>query len=227
MPPELPPDLARLLHDLRGPLNSLTVHAELLKGQVGADALADRSVRTIIDQLNRLSGMLADAFGVVSLELGRLQPVDLGAVVAAAGRELGATVAVDQTAWPTVTGDAALLSQAIVHLLRNALESGDGGRPPLVSAAAEGAQTLLRVRDWGAGLRATDPRIVIRAWHSPKPGRKGLGLVTVERIARLHGGTLRFESPPGGGALVTLVLLTGGTDMAPRPPNARAAPAEP
>jgi signal transduction histidine kinase len=209
MPAELPPDLARLLHDLRGPLNSLTVHAELIKGQVAGDPLADQSARTLIEQLNRLSAMLADAFGVVALELGRLHPVDLGAVAAAARREVGASVAVDEAAWPTVTGDAALLTQALVHLLRNALESGDGSRPPQVSATTEGRQALLRVRDWGTGLRATDPRLVIRAWHSAKPGRRGLGLVTVERIARLHGGSLRFESPPGGGALVTLVLPTG------------------
>jgi signal transduction histidine kinase len=206
MSAELPPDLARLLHDLRGPLNSLTVHAELLKGQVGDDAVTDRSARIIVEQINRLSGMLADAFAVVALEVRRLRPVDLGAAVAAARREVGAPVAVDEGAWPTVTGDDALLTQAVVHLLRNAVESSDGSRAPVVSAATENGQALLRVRDWGAGLRATDPRILIRAWHSPKPGHRGLGLVTVERIARLHGGTLRFESPPGGGALVTLVL---------------------
>jgi signal transduction histidine kinase len=46
---------------------------------------------------------------------------------------------------------------------------------------------------------------VIRPWHSTKPGHRGLGLVTVERIARLHGGVLRLESPADG-ARVSLVL---------------------
>jgi signal transduction histidine kinase len=41
--------------------------------------------------------------------------------------------------------------------------------------------------------------------QSTKPGHRGVGLVTVERIVRLHGGELRFESP-GEGTVVTLAL---------------------
>jgi C4-dicarboxylate-specific signal transduction histidine kinase len=64
---------------------------------------------------------------------------------------------------------------------------------------------LLRVRDWGPGLRTSDPKLVIRPWHSSKPGHRGLGLVTVERVARLHRGALRFATLSDG-ALVTLAL---------------------
>jgi signal transduction histidine kinase len=51
----LPADLGRLLHDLRGPLNSLTMHAEVLKRTVRDDAAAEDSLRTVLDQLGRLS----------------------------------------------------------------------------------------------------------------------------------------------------------------------------
>jgi C4-dicarboxylate-specific signal transduction histidine kinase len=83
--------------------------------------------------------------------------------------------------------------------------SADGRRSPRVSAAVEGREVQVRVQDWGPGLRATDPKLVIRPWHSSKPGHRGLGLVTAERVARLHGGALRFATSPDG-ALVTLVL---------------------
>jgi signal transduction histidine kinase len=69
----------------------------------------------------------------------------------------------------------------------------------------EGDQVLVQVRDWGRGLRATDGKPPARLLQSTKPGHRGLGLVTVERIARLHGGTLRV-STPGDGTLVTLCL---------------------
>jgi signal transduction histidine kinase len=204
----LPSDLARLLHDLRGPLNSLTMHAQLLARSIGADPTAEASARIVLDQLDRLAQMLADAFAVAALELGPVAEVDLGAVVAAACRDAGATVTLAEGTWPPVVGDAALLTAALGHLLRNAVEATDaaaGRRPPFVSAAVEGRETVVSVRDWGPGLRATDPKLVIRPWHSTKPGHRGLGLVTVERIARLHGGALRFQSP-GDGALVTLAL---------------------
>jgi C4-dicarboxylate-specific signal transduction histidine kinase len=120
---------------------------------------------------------------------------------------VGGPITVAAGGWPVVAGDAALLTLGLRHLLSNAVEAGGGNgtQPPQVSAAVEGAETLLRVRDWGPGLRTTDPKLLIRPWHSSKPGHRGLGLVTVERVARLHGGALRFATLPDG-ALVTLAL---------------------
>ena len=69
----------------------------------------------------------------------------------------------------------------------------------------EGEETRVTVRDWGGGLAATDPKLLIRLLRSGKPGHAGLGLVTVERIARLHGGSVRFACP-GDGTVATLNL---------------------
>jgi signal transduction histidine kinase len=203
----LPADLGRLLHDLRGPLNSLTMHVEVLKRVVGDDPIAEGSLRTVLEQLGRLADMLPAAFAVASLEVGSWSPVDLGAVATAAREDAGGPVTLADGDWPAVTGDARLLTLAVAQLLRNAVEAtaAAGAQPPRVSAALEGNEVRLDVRDWGPGLRTTDTKLLIRLLHSTKPGHRGLGLVTVERIARLHGGRLRFAAP-GVGALVTLAL---------------------
>jgi two-component system sensor histidine kinase HydH len=202
----LPADLGRLLHDLRGPLNSLTMHVEVLKRVVGDDAIAEDSLRTVLEQLGRLSDMLPAAFAVASLEPSSRVSVDLGAVAEAARQDAGGTVTLADGGWPSVIGDVRLLTLAVSHLLRNAVEAtASGARPPHVSAAVEGEEARLSIRDWGPGLRTTDTKLLIRLLHSTKPGHRGLGLVTVERITRLHGGTLRFAAP-GEGTLVTLAL---------------------
>jgi signal transduction histidine kinase len=124
-----------------------------------------------------------------------------------AREQAGGPVTLANTSWPSVLADETLLALAIGQLLRNAVEATPPGGPwPMVSAKVTGAEMLVEVRDWGTGLKVTDPKLLIRLMHSSKPGGKGLGLVIVERIARLHHGTVRFESPPEGGALVTLVL---------------------
>src|SRR4029453_13760121 len=90
---------------------------------------------------------------------------------------------------------------ALSHLVSNALEAtaaAGSPRPPLVSASIDGDEAQLTVRDWGAGVPTTDPRLLIRLLRSTKPGHAGLGLVTVERVVRLHGGTLRFACPGEG-----------------------------
>jgi two-component system, OmpR family, sensor histidine kinase CreC len=204
----LPPDLGRLLHDLRGPLNSLTMHAEVLKRTVRDDPAAEDSLRIVLEQLGRLSAMLPAAFRVASLELGPARPVDLGAVAAAARQAAGGPVQLTAGSWPSVMGDERLLTEALGQLFRNAVEAtqaSDSARPPVAGASVHGATALVTVRDWGPGLRTTNPKLLIRLLHSTKPGHSGLGLVTVERIARLHGGRLSFESP-GNGTLVTLAL---------------------
>jgi signal transduction histidine kinase len=216
----LPPDLARLLHDLRGPLNSLTMHVEVMKRAVRGDAVAEDSARTVLEQFTRLAEMLPAAFAVASLELQTVKPVDLGAAVAAAARDSGGAVTIGEGRWPAVMADEALLVLALGHLLRNAVEATGAGTPaPTVSATAEDEQARVCVRDWGPGLPSTNPSLLIRLLHTTKPGHRGLGLVIAERVARLHRGSLRFESPPDGGALVSLTIPTGPKT---RPRKARA-----
>ncbi|HET7342443.1 MAG TPA: HAMP domain-containing sensor histidine kinase [Methylomirabilota bacterium] len=203
----LPPDLARLLHDVRGPLNSLTFELEfVLKHAAVGNALAEERLRAAQAQLGRLTELLAAAFAVAALERGPLVGVDLRVVVEAARGQAGAAVDVGDGPWPTVAGDAALLTLAISHLVLNAVEATPaGGRAPLVSVGVAGNTARLQVRDWGHGLRTSDPKLLIKLLHSTKPGHRGIGLVTVERVARLHAGDLRLESP-GDGTAVTLTL---------------------
>lgn len=204
----LPPDLGRLLHDLRGPLNSLTMHAAVVGRAVGGDAAAEDSLRTLHEQLGRLADMLSAAFHVVALESATRGPVDLGAAAAAAREASGGTVRLAAGPWPSVPGDTALLTEALTQLFHNAVEASAApgcSRPPEAAATVDGDLTRVTVRDWGPGLRSTNPRLLIRLLHSTKPHHRGLGLVIVERVARLHDATLTFDSP-GDGTLVTLTL---------------------
>jgi len=209
----LPADLARILHDLRGPLNSLTMHLEVLKRTTRGDAVAEESLRTALQQLGRLAEMLPAAFAVTALELGPLRPLDLGALATRVRDAEGASaVTIAPDGWPSVAGDEALLALALTHLLRNAIEAtATGAHAPVLTGATSGDTALLQIRDWGPGLRTTNPKLLFKLLQTTKSGHRGVGLVTVERIARLHGGELRFESP-GDGTLVTLVLPALSSD---------------
>ncbi len=206
----LPEDLERLLHDLRGPLNALAMHAEVLKRAVREPAEAE-SVRTMQQEVERLADMLAAAMQIVALEPRERRRTNVRAVVEQAIEALRLKdVAVIGDAWPDVVGDAALLAHAAGALMQNAVEAthaaGPDAHPPEVRAERHpDGMVALIVRDWGPGFRSTNPKVLIRLRASTKPGHQGLGLVTVDRIARLHGGLVRFASL-GTGAQVTLLL---------------------
>jgi signal transduction histidine kinase len=190
------------------------MHLEVLK-HAGADAAATRrSLETIERELGRLGRMLPAAFDVVALERSALSTVSLREAVEEAVREEGrAPVGLDGGTWPAVRADRGLLVLALRHLLRNALEAtaaAGSTRAPQVGYAADGEAVTVVVRDWGAGLRSTSPRAAIRLSAPQRPGGVGVGLLTAERVARLHGGEVTFATVEGGGAEVRLTLDAGG-----------------
>jgi signal transduction histidine kinase len=200
-PPGLPVELERILHDLRGPLNALFMHVELLKHACPADGVARQAIGTVERELQRLARMLPAAFSVVALERGADATVDLRAIVEEAARAMApASVTIAGDRWPRVRGDRDLLVLAVSQLLRNAVEASASGAPspPEVSAAVGEGSVRLTVRDWGPGLPTANPRAVIRLAASAKAGGAGTGLLLAERIARLHGGSLAFGRPDKG-----------------------------
>jgi two-component system, NtrC family, sensor histidine kinase HydH len=204
---KLPSELARLLHDLCGPLNSAVMHLEVLKRTVAEDPASSDSLRTVLQQLARLSDMLPAAFGIAALEAGPLTRVSLRGVVDGVREQCGLErVRVVGDAWPAVQGNEGLLRLAAAHLLRNAVEATPAGaRDPEVSISETADSVLLAVRDWGGGLPTANPKLLLRLLHSTKSAHRGVGLLTVERVARLHGGMLGFEALADG-ASMTLSL---------------------
>lgn len=205
----LPDDLDRILHDLRGPLNALMMHLEVL-ARANPGESARTGLETMRAEVSRLATLLPAAFDILALERNDVAAVNLGAVVRRAlddGR-LGAVTLADGV-WPDVRADARLLALAVDHLVQNALaatKAAGASRPPHLSAAVgEPGRVTLVVRDWGTGLRSTNPRVLIRLSTS-KSGRPSAGLLIVERIVRLHGGTLQFHAPADGGAEIRLTL---------------------
>jgi signal transduction histidine kinase len=214
----VPDDLDRLLHDLRGPLNALTMHLEVLKRLIRDEAGARQSLEAAQQEVNRLTSLLPAAFAVMALEPAPPRRLDLGALVRRVAEAEGpGRVSVVEGRWPAVRGDERLLMLAVAHLVRNALtatqDAGPGRRPPQIGFGTAGAgRVALVVRDWGPGLKTTNPRALVRLALSPTSGRPAVGLVTVERVARLHGGVLAFASPAGGGAEVSFTIELEGAE---------------
>lgn len=204
----LPSDLDRLVHDLRGPLNAAAMHLEVLRRAAGGDPIAKQSVETVQEAITRLASLLPAAFAIAALERGPDHHVSLRALVERAAVESGATVTLADGRWPDVVGDEALLAQAVAQLLRNAVAaSAEAPRAPEVRAQIRGALVALVVRDWGPPLPSTNPKVLIRLVPSGGPAHRGTGLLAVERITRLHHGTLTFTNHPDGAALhLTLPL---------------------
>jgi signal transduction histidine kinase len=208
-------------HELRSPLASIRQHAELARAHPERIDLAELS-DVVLEEGARLQDLVESLLLLTRLDEGGgaipRDPVDLDDLVlddARRLRELG-VVAVDTSgvAPGRVDGDARMLARAVRNLSDNAARHA---RARIALSIASGDGTVeVRVDDDGDGIRPEDRERVLERFVRLDEGRardaggSGLGLAIVTEIARAHGGTVRVEQAPLGGARFALVLPSAG-----------------
>lgn len=208
-------------HDLRAPLRHINGFVELLQSSA-AETLnkEDQSLlKTIADSSRHMGKLIDDLLNFSRMgrtEL-RFVPVHLDAVVQEAVRELrreieGRDVQLHVHPLPTVNGDPAMLRQAFINLISNALKYSRHRHPSVVEVfAAETAnETIISVRDNGVGF---DPAYahklfgVFQRLHSPQEFEgTGIGLAIVRRVIARHDGRVWAEGEVDHGATFNIAL---------------------
>jgi PAS domain S-box-containing protein len=209
---------AGVAHELGNPLNSLTIHLQLierklkkLKGSKEADSLGD-SIKICQDEVTRLDGIIRNF-----LEAIRPRPPDLAEVnvveviedvLRFQGKELadrGLAVEAELPAsTPVIMADRNQLKQVFFNLVKNAMEAMPAGGKLAIRVRADDDSVFVRLADTGAGIRTDDLAKLFSPYHTTKTGGHGLGLMIVQRIMRDHGGHVGIESKEGVGTVVTL-----------------------
>jgi len=105
----------------------------------------------------------------------------------------GATLRISASPGLRLRGDPDQLEQALINLVRNAIEAtGEGGEPVQLSAGRRGGRIEFEVLDTGGGVANPDNLFV--PFFSTKPGGSGIGLVLARQVADGHGGSLTLEN---------------------------------
>ncbi len=207
-------------HDLRRPLTRARAELELAAtGDGGPEALQAAAARaledidaaaTLLGDLLRLAraeaALPGDGWGVVDLEALAGEAAELYQPLA---EERG--IAFEVSLAPAeITGDGALLAQALANLIDNALKYAPPGQGRIaLRLSREAETTIIEVADNGPGIPAEDRERVTRRFVRLDPARSdsgaGLGLSLVAAVARLHGGTLALDDA-GPGLIARLTL---------------------
>jgi signal transduction histidine kinase len=213
--------LAVVSHELRNPLNTVTVAAAILKDLVPIAEAGQKSIASIIRSAELMKRMIQDLLDLGSIEGGRLaidpRPLDPAALVhevagafesEAVKRTL--TLAADvQGALPMIRGDRDRLFQALANLVGNALKVTTIGGV-MIGARAQISDNVVVfcVRDTGPGIPVEQQERVFEPYWRGQSTYKGtgLGLAIARGVIDAHGGRIWVESASGAGTAFFLAI---------------------
>ena len=208
--------LANASHELRSPLTRIRMGLELMGDQ--PSPAAREEISRNIGELDQLIDeiLLASRLDASEADMGTIEAVDLTGLAAEECAQVNAELDLAEgtdNATLTVPGVSRLLRRAIRNLLENARRYGAGEIS--VELGSAGGYATVRVNDRGPGVPATLRERIFEPFYrlpgaSERNGGVGLGLALVKSIAERHGGSVRCEDRPGGGASFVICLPAKG-----------------
>ncbi|MDM0034847.1 ATP-binding protein [Variovorax sp. J22P271] len=204
--------LANASHELRSPLTRIRMSLELMgeRPNPGARAEISRNIAELDQLIDEI--LLASRLDAREADMGTVETVDLTGLAAEECARVDADLEVregtDSNAL-TVLGVPRLLRRAIRNLLENAGRYGAGETS--VEIGSRAGQTEIRVNDRGPGVPVAQRERIFEPFYrlpgaSERNGGVGLGLALVKSITERHGGSVRCEDRPGGGASFVISL---------------------
>jgi signal transduction histidine kinase len=209
--------VAAVSHQVRTPLGIISSTAELLKQKLTRTDPQDQLADVIVQEANRLNGIVTDFLNSARPPTPNLMPCDVDAVL-----EKNLSFLAPQTEKNgykihkrlathirKIQADSGLLYEAFLNILMNAMQAMPEGGTITIELADRKDTLTIVFSDEGNGI---PDDILKRIWHpffTTKDTGSGLGLPIVKRIVEGHGGTVRVENGPGKGAQVTVTLPAG------------------
>lgn len=210
--------LSAVSHELRTPLTAIVGSAStLLQGKDGSRRDLLENIR---DEADRLTRLIHNLIETTRLESGaslkkELYPIEdvIGTALERVEKLLaGRKVETDLPEnLPLVPLDPVLMELVFVNLIENAVRHAPEGEIDISARERMDALEIV-VSDRGPGLKPEDlDRIFEKFYRASAAPGAGLGLAICKAVVSAHGGTVRAENRPGGGAQFLLTLPRGAS----------------
>lgn len=221
--------LGMVAHELRGPLSPIRNAVHILQMRSPGDPVLQDICDTVSRQVTTITRLLDDLLDLSRVARGKLEirvaALDLVSVIAEAvvwnramidARRHQLTVLHPPQPIP-VRGDAVRLAQVISNLLSNAAKYTDPGGRIRLTAETTGEEAVIRVRDTGRGLEASELKKIFDLFYQLESASDraerglGIGLSLVRSLVEMHGGRVEaFSEGLGRGSefLFSLPLLS-------------------
>ncbi|MFO7608371.1 MAG: HAMP domain-containing sensor histidine kinase [Candidatus Krumholzibacteriia bacterium] len=193
---------AGVAHQLRNPLNSIHLLAQVLAGDTEVPESARTRARHIIGEAARIDGRIRQFMDFARPREPRFEAVAVDEVVrgvaelqAAARAGSGVEIVGYAPSPLVVPADRGYLVEILENLVRNAVQAG--ATKVMASLVADGEHLELSVADNGPGVPETDRERIFDLTFTTRPDGTGLGLAIVSQLTAALGGTAALADGPG------------------------------
>ena len=207
---------ANIAHEIRNPLASLKSSMEMLKeGSLGEEH-RDRLMSIALSEMDRLNHTITDF-----LQFSKPAPLSLsGFDLAEALKDVLDLLMNLERPEPVefendlsgalpVKADHDKMKDVFWNLGTNALDAMPEGGKLRVSAKEQGGNVIIIFADTGPGVPDSEREKIFFPFYTTKVNGTGLGLSTSYRVMEDHGGGIRIDNNPGGGAAFVITLPKG------------------
>jgi signal transduction histidine kinase len=200
-------------HEIKNPLNRLSLLVELLKKKSPADLQDDVNLgKREIERISRIIDQFSKSLKPIELKKEKFHLQDLISEIEKslirAIRDKGVGIQFSQQRSIVINADRGLLNQALLNLLQNSLEATEEGNIA-IEAKQRKRKILITIKDSGRGISEDDRDHIFDAFFSRKREGMGVGLYLTKKIIEAHEGTITFQSEPGLGTTFSIQLPGG------------------
>lgn len=221
-----------LTHEMRNPLASIKLGLSELAALTTLDARQRRRAEIALDQVDRLDALLSEALGYARPVRISPHPINLDGVLSYVLEMLepqlaGKAIRIRRETCATCAGahlDRDLLLQALLNLLKNALEASPVGGTIGIRLRARARNLVLEISNAGSVIAESDLKRVFEPFVSTKSFGTGLGLPLVRRVVEEHGGEIGVVSDARQGTRFTVTLPAADVWRAPETRRRRLEP---
>lgn len=210
---------AGVAHEIRNPLNAISIAAQRLKTEFMPKEENDQYQKlttTITTEVQRLNQTVNQFLSLARAQAVNKQKTNLAEllneVVAVAKMEAEPKKIGIQTEWAKnlpVALDKNEMKQALLNICLNGIQAMDTGGTLAVKAGVDSSidrQMKIEITDSGPGIAPESLSRLFQPYFTTKPGGTGLGLAIVQRIVQDHQGKIEVESQVGKGTRFVVIL---------------------
>lgn len=216
---------AGIAHEIKNPLAAMQIHLQLLKKAFSkkgslTEKDAERYTSVLEEEITRLNGIVVDfLFAVrpmdVTLKLQSIVPMinSLCEFVTPELKEHHIKLKLElQDFLPKLEIDSNYLKQALLNIIKNAMNAMETGGTLTITVKSEGNYVTIAVRDTGCGISQEQMAKIFEPYFTTKASGTGLGLTVVYKVVKEHKGEISVDSEVGKGTVFTIRIPVPSTE---------------